>query len=196
MPIIYTNRKGITQTLCRGVTKTGKPRYFFAREPKDEVVEAIPEGWEIQESVNGVVSLVKIRRQRILPEETLAVAQALRRHPKERNYRDDTRTDQIVVYELVGPDVDELLRGLSDFIKPFDRAATIEHWRADQERYGRFAPAMRFILEDDDTRLFSVERMMYLDDKDRWWHLAEGQIDELARRCIPRLGTDDFFELI
>ena len=196
MPVTYTNRKDITQTLCRGATKTRKPRYYFAREPKDEVVEAIPEGWEIRESVNGVVSLVKIRRQRILPEETRVVAQALRRHPKERNYRDDTRTDQIVVYELVGPDVDELLRGLSDFIKPFDRAATIEHWRAEQERCGRFAPIMRFILEDDDTRLFGVERMMYLDDKGRWWHLAEGQIDELARRYIPKLGTDGFFELI
>lgn len=196
MPIIYTNRKGITQTLCQGATKTGKPRYFFAREPKDEVVEAIPAGWEIRESVNGVVSLVRIRRQRILPEETLVVAQALRRHPKERNYRQDTKTDQIVVYELVGPDVEELWRGLSDLVKPSDRTATLAHWRAEQERYGRFAPVMRFILEDDDTRLFSVERMTYLGDKDKWWQFAEGQIEELARRYIPKLGTDAFFELL
>ena len=55
MSITHTNRKGVTFYLGRGVTKTGKPRYFFAREPdKGEPVEAIPEGYEIVESVNGV----------------------------------------------------------------------------------------------------------------------------------------------
>jgi hypothetical protein len=31
MPISYTNRKGITYTLYRGETKTGKPRFYFGR---------------------------------------------------------------------------------------------------------------------------------------------------------------------
>ncbi len=34
MPITYTNRKGVTYTLCRGETKTGKPRYYFSRTPR------------------------------------------------------------------------------------------------------------------------------------------------------------------
>jgi|GEM_PF-3959171 len=34
MPISYTNRKGSTLYLCQGTTKTGKVRYYFAREPK------------------------------------------------------------------------------------------------------------------------------------------------------------------
>jgi hypothetical protein len=76
MPITHTNRKGVTFYLGRGVTKTGKPRYFFAREPdKGEPVEAIPEGYEILESVNGVVSLAKVRPILIRPEE-LALVQA------------------------------------------------------------------------------------------------------------------------
>ena len=29
MPITHTNRKGVTFYLGRGVTKTGKPRYFL-----------------------------------------------------------------------------------------------------------------------------------------------------------------------
>ena len=33
MSISHTNRKGVTFYLGRGVTKTGKPRYLFAREP-------------------------------------------------------------------------------------------------------------------------------------------------------------------
>jgi len=52
MTFTRTNRKDVTFCLCRHVTKTGKPRYFFAREPdKGEPVEAIPEGYEVVESV-------------------------------------------------------------------------------------------------------------------------------------------------
>ena len=31
MSITHTNRKGVTYYLCRGVAKSGKPRYYFAR---------------------------------------------------------------------------------------------------------------------------------------------------------------------
>jgi hypothetical protein len=34
MPITYTNRKGFTYFLNKGKTKTGKPRYYFAKEQK------------------------------------------------------------------------------------------------------------------------------------------------------------------
>jgi hypothetical protein len=39
--VTYTNRKGRTYYLCQGTTKTGKPRYYFAREPKDELLDEI-----------------------------------------------------------------------------------------------------------------------------------------------------------
>jgi hypothetical protein len=87
MPVTYTNRKGLIYYLCRGVTKTSKPRYYFAREIKDEPVEEIPPEYTISESVNGVVSLVKDRPALIRPEETAAVEAAVQRHPKNRNYR-------------------------------------------------------------------------------------------------------------
>jgi heptaprenylglyceryl phosphate synthase len=78
MRITHTNRKGVTFYLGRGVTKTGKPRYFFAREPaKGEPVEAIPEGYEIVESINGVVSLAKARPALIRPEELALVEAAV-----------------------------------------------------------------------------------------------------------------------
>lgn len=40
MPVIYINRKGWTYYLCQTVTKTGKPRYYFAREQKGEPIES------------------------------------------------------------------------------------------------------------------------------------------------------------
>ncbi len=82
MPITYSNRKGITFYLRQGVTKTGKTRYYFARQPKGERVEEIPAGYLIRESVNGVVSLAKSEPGLIEPREVAVVEQAVHRHPK------------------------------------------------------------------------------------------------------------------
>ena len=49
MPITYTNRKGLTYTLYRGQTSTGKPRYYFGRADKGpgELVMELPPGFKI-----------------------------------------------------------------------------------------------------------------------------------------------------
>jgi len=194
MPITYTNRKGVTYTLCRGTTKTGKPRYYFAREPKGEPVEEIPTGWRISESVNGIVSLVKDRPAQILPEEVTAVEAAVRRHPKSRNYRVAVKRNRIEVYERVGPDPDELIADLS-------RVGLLVPGRADwlrerQESRARFTPVLRFILVDAEQRTFRAERMCYLGSIDDWIDVGPVEtVGHLARRMIPTLGTDAFFDL-
>jgi YHS domain-containing protein len=48
MPVTYTNRKGHTYYLCQGMTKTGKVRYYFARELKEGSPDQIPEGYQDQ----------------------------------------------------------------------------------------------------------------------------------------------------
>jgi hypothetical protein len=109
MPITYTNRKGFTFYLCQGVTKTGKPRYFFACEIKGESVEQIPNGYTITEGVNGVVSLSKAQASQLREEEINAVQAAVARHPKHRRYRVNVRPKRIEIYEAVGPDAETLI---------------------------------------------------------------------------------------
>src|SRR6266699_7181737 len=101
MPINYTNRKGLTYTLYRGQTKTGKPRYYFGRpgQGQAELVSELPPGFTISESVNGVVSLVKDRPSLIQPEEVAAVEGAVKRHPEARRYRVAIKHDRIEIYE-------------------------------------------------------------------------------------------------
>jgi hypothetical protein len=196
MPITYTNRKGRTYTLCRGTTKTGKPRYFFVRDPKGrEVVEEIPEGHEIRESVNGIVSLAKERPQQIRPEEVAAVESAVERHPKSHNYRVDVKQDQIVIYERVGTDPD-------DWIPEFEQRFSLFRWRAGKrlrefmDQRAQFTPVMRFTLYDKDTRAFYAERWCYRGSIDDWIHvLSSNPVEDMARALIPTLGTDAFFEL-
>ena len=198
MPVTHTNRKGVTYYLRRTVTKTGKPRYVFAREPKGELVEQIPEGWRISESVNGIVSLVRDRPAQILPQELAAVEAAVGRHPKSHNYRVAVKRNRIEVYERVGPDADDVLNiftkiGLGD---PGMRHR-IEGLRADMDRRAQFTPALRFILADAEQRTFYTKRWCYLGSIDDWIHVgSRGPLDRLARQWIPRLGTDALFEVL
>jgi hypothetical protein len=194
MAVTYTNRKGRTYHLCRGTTKTGKPRYYFAREPKGEPVEEIPEGYEIRESVNDVVSLARTRPQQIRPGERAVVEAALKRHPKPENYRQDVKGKRIVIYERVGPDLDDLaplfqqLGGIS--------AARRASLQKSLDRSARFSPVMRFTLLNRDKRTYYAERWCYLGSIDDWIHVGRaGSLKRLARKLVPRLGTDAFFDI-
>jgi hypothetical protein len=167
MPVTYINRKGYTYYLCQGVTKKGRPRYFFSREPKGTVLEEVPVGYEIRESVNGVVSLAKSRPMELLDSEIAAVQQALDAHPKARKYRKDVKPRQITIYEAITPDL------------------------------GQLRPVMRFTLLDRENRLFEAERMCYRGGVEDWIDIAFAKpIDELCAQLIPKLGTEEFFELI
>jgi hypothetical protein len=194
MTISYTNRKGKTYHLCRGTTKTGKPRYYFAREPKGEPVQEIPEGYEIRESVNGIVSLAKARPKQILPDEVAVVEAALRQHPKPGNYRVDVKAKQIVIYERVGADMDDLSRifqaigGISR-----TRQAALQEV---VDQHAQFSPVLRFTLSNEEKRTFYAERWCYLGSIDDWIHAGpNGPVHLLAQLMIPRLGTDAFFDL-
>ncbi len=194
MPITYTNRKGVTYYLCRGSTKTGKPRYSFARQPGDDMVEELPEGFRISESVNGVVSLVRDAPTRLLPAEIAAVEAAVHRHPQARKYRVDVRRDRVDIYEQTGADADELAAALA--FPGFDLRGRIEELRDYLEQRARYSPVLRFVLADPADRTFRVERMCYLGSIDDWIRLLPtGPVEELARRLVPTLGTDEFFEL-
>lgn len=200
MPVEYTNRKGKTYTLCQGKTRTGKPRYYFASQPKDVLVEQVPLGYAITESVadeihpNGIVSLAKQRPQQIRPQERAAVEAAVARHPKSERYRVDVKGKQILVYELVGPDADDLIDRLSKYAAWMPDMA--ERLRADQEQHGQFSQVMRFTLTDEETRLFFAERWCYRGRIDGWIDIhRSGEIGLLAKTLIPTLGTDRFFDL-
>jgi len=192
MPVTYTNRKGLTYYLCQTTTKTGKPRYYFAREQKGEPLDEIPEGFEIGENVNGLVFVRKVRPMQILPKEIAAVEAAVKKHPKSRNYRVNVKHDRIEIYESTGPDVDELLSCLNGASVPFRRQEKV---REVLEQRARFTPVLRFILADTRRRIFRVERMHY-GGRNEWFELVyTGPVKRLARQLVPTLGTHAFFEL-
>ena len=205
MPVTYTSRKGLTYTLCQGTTKTGKPRYYFAREPKDQVLDQVPDGYAISESVNGIVSLVKDRPSQLHASEIATIAVQLHKHPKSRNYRLGVKSDRMEIYELVGPDPQTLIAALrrESVLSPGTPhcnhavgASVAERLQAEHDRYGQYTPVLRIILADPERRTFRAERMCWLGSIDDWIDVEpHGPIEKVARALIPKLGTDAFFEL-
>jgi hypothetical protein len=190
MPVNYTNRKGQTYSLYQGTTKTGKRRYFFAREPKGEPVDALPAGYHIEESINGVVSLAKDRPQVIANTELKAVEAAVKRHPKRGDYQVRIKDHTIVIFERQGPDVGAL-EAIFGPLGPLPRSA-----REHLEQAGRYIPILRFVLVDHEQRVFTAQRWHFSGSIDDWIYIGHsGQIAELARQIVPRLGTDAYFEL-
>ena len=195
MPVTYTNRKNKLYYLCRGVTKKGKPHYYFSGEPKGEPVEQIPDGYEIRESVNGFVSLAKKRPVQILPGERAAIEAAIEQHPKARNYRIDVKGKQITVYERTGPDAEELSPMLRKMVEvSLGSKANLQTFLDETARY---APVMRFTLSDQDTRTFQTERWCYRGRIDGWIDIGPNEpLHLLARRFIPLLGTHALYDVL
>jgi hypothetical protein len=196
MTISYTNRKGLTYTLYRGQTRSGKPRYYFGRagQSQGEPVTELPPGFTVSESVNGVVSLVKERPSLIQPEEVAAFEAAVQQHPEARRYRVVVKHNRIEIYEQVGPDYNAVFGDLH--VAGLSRPGLSERLRALEERYARYTPVLRFVLLDPTRRQFGVERMCYRGSIDGWLELARtGSAEKLAHELIPALGTDQFFEL-
>jgi hypothetical protein len=193
MPITHINRKGVTYYLCQSTTKTGKPRYFFAREPKGTLAEQLPEGFRISENANRLVSLERDRPSQILPEEVAAVESAIGRHPKPRDYHVALKRDRIEISERLGPDVDQLIAALGGMLGLPPEAP--ERVRSELETAGHFAPALRFCLIDADRRAFAVERWCSLGSIDDWIDVGlSGPLGRLVEPAVARLGDDSFYE--
>jgi hypothetical protein len=64
MAFSFKNNRGVTYFLHAKVTttKTGKTQtlYFFAKEAKAGVLEAVPQGYKVAETANGLPVLKKV----------------------------------------------------------------------------------------------------------------------------------------
>jgi len=193
LAVTYTNRKGRTYYLCKVQTKAGATRYVCAREPTGEPLDEVPEGYEIHENVNGVVSLRKTRPSPILPAERETVEALVRQHPKARNYRVDVKDKAIVVYERAGPDPEDIAAMFRDRIGIL--GARADALREVLDEGAHFSPEMRFVLLDEEDRIFVAERWHH-SGRGGWIDIGpSGPLRVLARRFIPLLGTDRLYDV-
>ena len=98
MPVTHVNRKRDTYYLHGGKTKTGKPRYWFSTKADGDLVDAIPEGYEVYENPDAQVFLRKIVPQLVTPAEIAVVEEGLKRYAPGQDCLVDVQREHIVVH--------------------------------------------------------------------------------------------------
>lgn len=197
MPVSYTNWKGDRYTLYQRETIYGTFQYYFAKSSdRGTPCREIPEGYEIRESVNGRVSLAKIRPVQIKDDEVQTIENLLDKHPQRKAYRLSVRGKRIEIYEFAGPDPDVVI-GIFERSGMSIGESKRQRLEDELNRQARYEAVLRFVLMDEKERTFRAERMSYLSGIEDWIEIGgRTGIAALANEILPLLGTDEFFEIL
>lgn len=186
MPVTHVNRKKDTYYLHAGETKTGKPKYWFAKTSEGDLVESIPEGYEVYENPDAQVFLRKTVPPLVTPAEVAVVDEGLKRYAPGQNCLVDVHGEQIVVYhaERIALDLERFGFGVHEL----------------PSVHRPYMKVMRFSLVDEKDRTFRVQRWCFRGSIDRWIDLwgsrSEGNLSDLVKRFCPHIGQESFFELM
>ena len=187
MSIQYTNRLGQIYYLCQGITKTGKPKYFFSTKIDGNRVNVIPDDFEIYENPNAQVFLIKKVAPLITDLEKQAVISSIKKNKSIEHYILDVKKEYITIYtakqNLVFAEESWVarLRQLTDF-KPSLLGLN-------------YMTEMRFQLVDVENRYFMAERFCYRSSIDDWIIICEPDRLSSLVKYIAHVGKDSFYEL-
>jgi hypothetical protein len=186
----YENRMGVRFFLHEGRTKTGKPKYFFAKTVRDGSLTGMPEGFEVTESINGVVSVrkKKVGEVSVPPADVKLVEAALARHQHLRWYKARVAEGAIVVFEP-HPRPEELI----SFAEHAVFTGRVENFVEERMKKAQYVPVMKFEIEGDD---YAVLRMTYRGHGGWSYPLASGKLDALVKKFLPNVGTEKFSDIM
>lgn len=187
MPVKKTNRKGKEYYLHQGVTKTGKPKYYFSPKREGNLATGIPEGFEVYENPNGQVFLRRAQPKIIEDEEVATVEQELKKSTRYEYCLLDVKENAIVVYM---PDQNvELLAEIMN-LNPGREFETENYLK----RTVSYSPGCRFLLRDEEQRIFVAEKYYHGESTDYWRQIgAPGSLRDLVKQVIKHL--EEFFFL-
>ena len=183
----YTNRKGDTYYLHEGKTKTGKPRYFFAKTVREGALCKMPTGFEVSESINAVVS---VRRKRdgkpAVPDADVEVVRAaVKRNRRLLDYKVRVVGRAIVIFE---PD-----RRRADMQGATFGLQLPQSYIDKVMKQTQYSPVMRFEQQGND---YTVFRMTYRGMGGWSYPLDDGPLPAMVSKYVRHIGTDRFFDLM
>jgi len=191
MPVTYINRKEDVYYLHKGKTKAGKPKYFFSKKRNDNLVEKIPDGYEIYENPNAKVFLRKKLVSFINDAELALVENGVKKYSDFKFFIIDRRERTITIY-LPDQDIDELKSIIEGFsiVPEKDLDNTIA-------KLFTYSPMLRFTLTDETERKYLVERYCFLGSIDDWIDLESSMsLEKMVKKYCIHLGKESFFDLI
>lgn len=190
----HTNRRGDVYYI-QAKERAGKISYSAARKPTGKLVDRVPEGYEVYEKPeNAQVFVRKIKSTRILPIERQQLESSIRKLAKLEHFIVDVEGDGLIVYLTnAEPDASlSILRTMAPMTA--DQAQSMRDFMLSRANYDKM---MRFVLMDEKTRAFAVERWCFLGGIDDWFFLeGDAPLPTLAKKYVRHLGKESFFELM
>jgi hypothetical protein len=191
MAVIWKNRREDIYYLHEGRTKTGKPKYYFARNDEGMIVDNIPDGYEIYENPNAQVFLRKKLVSRITDEELDLVERGVRQYSDLKNFIVDRKEKTITVF-LPDQDLEDLKAELQRFA-----FVSTEKLNDVFEKSLTYSRMLRFSLESEDQREFLVQRYCFLGSIDDWVYLeSSSSLRDVVKKYGKHLGKESFFDLM
>lgn len=188
----YTNWTGKTYFLYQGVTRTGKPRFYFSSKEKTEAesVHSIPEGYEIYERPeSGQVFLRKAIPKLISEAEQQCIASAVSTLKESFCYVMDCQKQYLTIFESAAVGAAREIKNTGQLRNPGpDQLAKMA-------MQSHFLPILRFELVDKKKRQFRAQRFCFLGRIETWISLGDrGKLSVLVRQYIPLLGIDELYK--
>lgn len=185
MAVTHQNRRGDTYYLSRRRTEGGRIRYVFSKEPKGELVDTIPEGYEVFEHPTGQVFLRK-QVESLFPDEAFHEIEQhmgeLFRH--EQFILERKRTEVVIHFAEVNPGFVPGSAAVPDAIEELVRRSL------------EYMPMMRIVYSTDSGEYY-VERYCFLGGIDDWVILdGSASARTLVRKYCKHLGKESFYELM
>jgi len=190
---------------------TGERKRYVMVKDRARAMDALPDGYEVRESINGHVSIGRRRARHIREAEESLVRAALRRirpfaYELEVGRKSLTIFASSQDWKCFSESVDaEFSAGFAAALEEmFERRYGREladlfrarRLRRDgHSRRPRFYPLLRFELVDRTRRIFRVRRICFTGDSD-WLDLQDLPLPAAVMRYVPHLGRDSFFNLM
>ena len=179
-PITYTSRHGTLLVLKKSLTKTGKPRYVFVRErkPGEEAATEITAGYEISESPNGLVSLVKIH-PKLIPEDDVSII------------------EKALKAKEVNPLCEAFVKSDSVTIYLADRASNTMRNPVNgvQIKVQVNKQALMKLEYSPLTQDYALLRWSFRGECG-WYYLESGDLAGLCKKYFRHIGKESFYELM
>jgi hypothetical protein len=190
MAVEHINRKGQKYYLHQGTTKTGKPKYFFSQKNEGTLVQTIPDGFEIYENPNAQVFLQKTQLKIITDDEIATVEQGIKKFSSLQYYKIDVKKEIIFVYTP-----NQNISNLSKVYSSFSNANPIDIQTA-IARSISYSSMLRFILRNEQKRIFTAERFCFLGSIDDWIGIGyPDTLQKLVEKYVKHLEKESFYEL-
>ena len=192
MPYSYTNRQGKKHFFRAVQTKTGKYRYYVTSSDNfEDLIEEVPRGFEVAELPEDAKVVIRKKKPLlVMQEEKEIVHDAIAEFSGVKDFFIHAEGKVLSVFHsqfnYTGGQEDNL-----------SREEAIGYYGVDIERWMRFSTTLRFILIDQEKRLFQAERVVFMSFFGHSFHpIGEpGLIEDVTREFGQHLGKESFFQI-